>query len=199
MSIVLPGDKAQVESGEPIEHAIHLLSQQVWCWGKDITRGEGNWLLEIGFDRIKPPEDRDECSSVYVLRLPEGRSVILRGFGVYFSDSHRGGVFLPRFQFRPQYTSTATLECPPWSDSDLPDLDAPTDAQRQDCVSLTVELLDWIGSYEQGIADRLGTEYRRSSLQQWDNGERVIIPAALMAEAWRQLSVRVADDFEAYS
>ena len=50
-----------------IDHAVGLLSQQIWCWGKDILRSEGNWLLHQGFTRLEPPVDREDCSSVYTL------------------------------------------------------------------------------------------------------------------------------------
>ena len=42
----------QVEQEKIVEDAINLLSQQIWCWGKDIEKSEGNWLLEIGFSLI---------------------------------------------------------------------------------------------------------------------------------------------------
>ena len=183
---------------EPIKHAVGLLSQQLWCWGRDILRPEGNWLIEIGFDRIVPPAERKDCSSVYTLDLLHGRCVVLRGFGVFYGDRQRGGVFLPRYEFRPRYTTHATLECPPWSDADLPKLSAPTDSQRTACTSLTLDLIDWMRSYEVAIAERLGIQYRRSTLLKWDNGKRPIIPAEEMASAWRELSFRVAANFDAY-
>lgn len=183
---------------DSIRRAVGLLSQQTWCWGRDILRPEGNWLLEIGFDRIEPPADRKECCSVYSLKLPRGRCVVLRGFGVFYGDHQRGGVFLPRREFRPRYTTCATLKRPPWSDADLPKLSPPTRSQRTACVSLTLDLIDWIRSYELTIVERLGIEYRRSTLLEWDNGERPIFPAEQMAAAWRELSFRVAADCDAY-
>lgn len=42
----------------PVKRAISLLSQQAWCWGRDVIRPEGNWLVEIGFDRVEPPADQ---------------------------------------------------------------------------------------------------------------------------------------------
>ena len=126
MSTPLPPIDHQTTNGDLIQHAVDLLSQQVWCWGRDILRPEGNWLLEIGFDCIEPPADRKEYHSVYSLELPRGRCVILRGFGAFYGDLRRGGVFLPRYEFRPRYTNHATLERPPWSDADLPNLNGPT-------------------------------------------------------------------------
>ena len=177
--------------------AANLLSQQVWCWGQDISRPEGNWLLEIGFERIEAPADREKCTSVYSLVLQEGRRVVLRGFGVFFGDVQRGGVFLPRYKFGPLYTTIATLECPPWSDTDLPKMSAPNESQRDACVTLTLDLIDWIRSYEAAIAERLGIEYRQSTLDKWKNRKRPIVPAEEMASAWRSLGVAVAENTQA--
>ncbi|MEM9657068.1 MAG: hypothetical protein AAF961_01795, partial [Planctomycetota bacterium] len=80
MSAALPTRGQQDGRAELQQHAVDLLSQQVWCWGRDILRPEGNWLIEVGFERVEPPADRQDCSSVYALRLPLGRCVVLRGF-----------------------------------------------------------------------------------------------------------------------
>ncbi len=183
--------------GELVRHAVGLLSQQVWCWGRDILRPEGNWLLEIGFVRIEPPAERKECSSVYTLALPQGRNVVLRGFGAFYGDRQRGTVFLPRDAFRPRYTTNGTLDRPPWSNADLPKLTAPDDLQRNDCASLTLDLVDWMRDYEAAIIERLGIEYRRSTLVEWDNGKRPIMPAEEMARAWRLLGIAIAGNVQA--
>jgi hypothetical protein len=183
---------------EPLEHAVGLLCQQAWCWGRDILRPNGNWLLEIGFARLQPPADREECSSVYSLELPGGQCVVLRGFGVFYGDHHRGAVFLPRYEFRPRYTNQSTLNCPIWSAEDLPTLSSPSNSQRYACASLTWELIDWIRTYEVHIVERLGIDYRRRTLVQWDNGQRPFTPAENFASAWRGLSFRIAANFDAY-
>lgn len=174
------------------KHAKALLHQQVWCWGRDIVRPEGNWLLEIGFDRIESPSDREGCSSVYSLELPQGRRVVLRGFGVFYGDDRLGGVFLPRFEFRPRYSPRATLECPPWTDADLPKLNPPSDSQRDGCMSLTLDLMDWMRSYEATIVESLGVEYRHSTLAKWKYGKGRSVPAEEMAGTWRMLGIALA-------
>ena len=190
----------QQEAGsDAIKDAVGLLNQQTWCWGRDILRPEGNWLCESGFARLKPPTDREDSTSVYQLELPGGRYVLLRGFGVFYGDRAYGGVFLPRFAFQPRYTTDATLDRPPWSDVDLPKLSSPTDWQRKACAALTIDLIDWIRSYEVHIIQRLGIEYRRRTLVKWDNGKRPFTPAEKFASAWRELSFQVAADFDAYS
>ncbi len=173
-----------------------LLSQQIWCWGRDILRAEGNWLLEIGFERIEAPADHEECPSVYCLELPQGRRVVLRGFGVFYGEDSLGGVFLPRGDFGPHYTTHATLECPPWFVTDLPKLRAPSDSQRNACASLILELIDWIRNYEVTIIEQLGIEYRQATLLSWDNGKCPVTPAEEMACAWRLLGVAIAENFQ---
>ena len=54
-----------------VEHPVDLFSQQIWCWGCDIRRPEGNWLVELGFERMAPPANRESCSSV--LRVKPAR------------------------------------------------------------------------------------------------------------------------------
>ena len=96
-----------------VRKAIDLLSQQCWCWGRDILRPSGNWLLESGFERVEAPPHLENCSSVYRRPLPDNSSVILRGFGVFLGQTGKGGVFLPRFQFTPRYSREASCRCPP--------------------------------------------------------------------------------------
>ena len=184
---------------DPIDHAVDLLSQQLWCWGRDVLRPEGNWLLEIGFDRVKPPASRKDCASLYSIQLPYRRYVVLRGFGVFYGDDQRGGVFLPRYEFAPRYSTESRLRCPPWTNDDMPKLAPPTGSQRNLCASLVLNLIDWIRGYEVSVVERLGIDYRRSTLTKWNNGKRPLIPAECIASAWRELSFRVAANFSAYS
>ena len=135
---------------------------------------------------------------MYTLNLPHGKQVVLRGFGAFYGDRQRGGVFLPRYKFHPRYSADGTLDCPPWSDEELPKLTEPSDAQRSSCVSLTLDLIDWIRSYEVKVMECLGIEYRRATLIKWDNGKRSAIPAEKIASAWRELSQLVASNSEAF-
>ncbi|MEM9828303.1 MAG: hypothetical protein AAF958_17070 [Planctomycetota bacterium] len=199
MSAALGATPQQQSGDNPLQAAVDLLSQQAWCWGRDVVRPEGNWLIEVGFERIQPPADRENCSSVYVLDLPYGRCVLLRGFGVFYGDIRRGGVFLHRYEFAPRYTKHSVLDCPPWTDDDLPEMHPPSASQRHRCASLTLDLIDWIRDYETDVVQRLGIEYRRETLMDWDNGKRPFTPAEQFASRWRALSFKVAADFDAYS
>ncbi len=157
-------------------------------------RPEGNWLLEIGFERIEPPANRTECPSVYKLELPRGRCVVLRGFGVFYGDPDRGGIFLPRYQFQPRCTKHARLDHLPWTKQDLPTLKRRTRSRQQTSAALMSDLIDWIGCYETRVAEQLGVAYRRETLDGWDDGTRPVVPAAGMTSAWHDLSSRIASD-----
>ena len=198
MSVVLRGKSQERVKGKLLAQAVRLLSQQVWCWGRDIVRPEGNWLVELGFDRIAPPAHRKNCASVYSLAMPHRRCVVLRGFGVFYGDGQLGGVFLPRSKFQPRYTKQATLDSPPWSLEDLPMLGTPTESQQPPCARLTLDLIDWIRDYEENIVEQLGIAYRRATLLDWHNGKRPFVPAENFASAWRDLSLRVASNFNAF-
>lgn len=175
--------------------AEHLLSQQIWCWGQDIMRPDGNWLLEQGFQRERPPVDRKKCSSVYTLRLSEDRCVILRGFGVFWGDKRFGGVFLRRFEFQPLYSAASSLECPPWSEEDMPEFSASANLSDLAGQTLLLDLIDWIRSYEEQAIEQLGIEYRQAVLNKWDNGRRPIVPAADVIAAWEHVSDSLSSEF----
>ena len=187
-------NKAPIANGKLLKQAVTLFSQQVWCWGQDILRPEGNWLKAVGFHRIAPPSSQKGCPSIYSLALPEARYLILRGFGVFYGDHRYGGIFLPRYKFRPEYTMQSRLMKQPWTHADLPKLRIPTKADRANCASLTLDLIDWIRGYETKVAEILGRDYRQSTLAQWDNGSRPVIPAEEMAHQWRLLGISIAGD-----
>ena len=101
-----------------IDHAVGLLSQQIWCWGR-ISSGPRVWL-RIKDSLIGTPVDREDCSSVYTLIDPDNNNIVLRGFGVFYGSPSRGGIFLPRYEFQPRFTPLAELGSPPWEEKDLP-------------------------------------------------------------------------------
>ena len=181
---------------DPLKYAAALLNQQIWCWGQDIERQEGNWLLELGFQRLSPPVEREDCSSVYLLEMENNQRITLRGFGVFFGDDRRGGVFMDRYRFSPRYSTDSRLECPPWSNRDVPAMNLPSQSQRSNCLFLLLDLMDWIRRYEVEIIRRLGIEYRENSLLKWNDGQRPCIPAEQVTSAWREVSLFVASRFD---
>ena len=174
--------------GEEVLGAVTLLSQQIWCWGRDIERSEGNWLMECGFECTPAPEDDEYAANHYELCLSNEQRIVLRGFGVFFGDARHGGIFLPRYEFTPLYSPLSTLDRPLFSADDLPPLARPNEDQRPGCVAMLRDALAWIIEYERTVVDRLGLEYRERTLLTWDNGERTVIPADAIVPSWEGLA-----------
>ena len=182
-----PASQSDSEGDGFISHAISLLSQQIWCWGRDIRRKQGNWLLELGFERVKPPTNVEVEDSVYVLKLSENRSIILRGFGVYYRDKAHGAIFMPRYEFIPGYTTNSTLEQPLWTYDELPELYFPTGSEWDSYITMLTDLVNWIQTYEQTVIETHGVEYRKSTLIEWDNGERKVIDPKKVVGEWEKV------------
>jgi len=177
-----------------ISRASRLLSQQVWCWGRDIERSEGNWLMEIGFDRIEPEFKCDHCDSIYTLELPSGKRVMLRAFGVFYGNDQKEGIYLPRYDFLPKYSRRLNIKNPPWEKKDLPKLNYPNNLEVSNCIFLVSELVNWIRTYEENVVNILGLDYRKSTLLEWIKIKGLVIPAEDMVSEWKFLETQISED-----
>lgn len=186
-AVLHPASQNGSEDDDFIAHAVSMLSQQIWSWGQDIRRKEGNLLVEFGFERVKPPADVEIQDSVYTLNLTENRSVILRGFGVYYRDNDLGAIFLPRYEFIPGYTTNTTLEQPLWTYDELPELYFPTESEWDSYITMLADLVKWIRDYEHKVIEEQGIEYRISTLAEWDNGERKVTTSQAVVGAWEKI------------
>ena len=88
-----------------------LLDQQLWCWGQDVRRAEGNALLTYGFTKHRPPEGK-HGSTAYEWRGAGRSRVILWGFGFFYGDGGRGGLFLQRYKFAPKQIAAVDFSLP---------------------------------------------------------------------------------------
>src|SRR5689334_2275112 len=95
-------------TGDDVKRGAALFHQQMWCWGCDIRRPEGNLLLMYGFERERPPEGVHGSSS-YFLHTPTERGIRLWGFGLFFTQQGQGSLFLQRYGFAPRWRSQTTL------------------------------------------------------------------------------------------
>ena len=161
-----------------------LLHRQCWNWGRDIVRPEGNLLLEAGFHRRRTPEG-EAGSSCYTLALPGGDSLMLWGFGLLYGTPQKGGVYLNRYQFRPVWLPSETLQGPIWKPGMIPAAQAPPSLRIP--VDLTVAAIRRIADYEEWALARCGLEYRRAVLRQWKQPSGQLPPQAL-PQAWRTLA-----------
>lgn len=163
-----------------------LLNQQFWLWGQDIRRAEGNLLIEHGFVAERPAAGV-RGSTRYEVALGGGRVVVLWGFGLFYGDPERGGLYLGRFRLAPRLGGWDPARGV-WEPSRLPRFAPPgagDDWRRTG--DLLVPALAWIGRYKAWIATAFGTEYRRRCLAPWP---RPVCGAAETASHWGRLSHR---------
>ena len=121
---------------------------------------------------------------MYTLELTENRSIILRGFGVYYRDNAHGAIFLPRYEFIPGYTKNTTLVQPLWSSEELPELYFPAESEWDSYTTMLADLVNWIQIYEQTVIETHGIDYRTSTLMEWDNGERRVTAPQEVVGGW---------------
>jgi hypothetical protein len=185
-------DRLRTEPSNAPELAIRLFNQQLWCWGQDIECACGNLLVRYGFERTVNPEVIDSPSH-YRCELSDGLSVILRGFGVLYTNCERS-IFVKRYGFRPLLLP----EGPPapflWSVDDLPSLHAPTDLEMSAWWQLTLDLIDWIREYELWVVAELGIEYRREALEPWARSKPTAASAEAMPSMWRWIGHQFSAD-----
>ena len=86
MSANINKSLSKTQLNERVSFGVDLLSQQIWCWGRDILRAQGNWLIEQGFEVIKAPADLERVKNIYSLKISKEQHIMLRGFGIIFTE-----------------------------------------------------------------------------------------------------------------
>ncbi|MFO0823971.1 MAG: hypothetical protein U0792_12815 [Gemmataceae bacterium] len=165
--------------------AVALLDQQLWCWGRDIARPEGNVLLGLGMCRYRS-SDSGHDRSVYTGRVAGDGVVWLWGFGVLFCLPERGGVFLRRYGFDPLLIEHP-LERPVFAPEEFHNTIRPSTARQQATVEVLVRAAaGWMAAYEHWITENFGLTYRESALAA--RSKPAAVPAGDMASAWEHLA-----------
>lgn len=169
--------------------AVGLLDQQLWCWGRDIARPEGNVLMTLGMCRHRSSAPEPECTA-YTGRMAGGGTVWLWGFGLMYCQPDLGGVFLRRYGFEP-----VLLAHPPNQPAHRPDdlglLTRPTTARQHTTAGALVRATaEWIAGYEHWVAETFGTSYRQAVLAARDKSP--VVSAREMAGAWEHLACNSA-------
>ena len=149
--------------------------------------------MEIGFERIEPTFKCEDCDSIYSSKLPNGKRVMLRAFGVFYGNDQKEGIYLPRYDFLPKYSRRLNIKNPPWEKKDLPKLNFPNNSDITNCVNLVSELVNWIRTYEENVVNVLGIDYRKSTLLEWIKIRGLIIPAEDMVSEWKFLESQISE------
>ena len=162
-----------------------LLDQQLWCWGCDIRRAEGNLLSAYGLVKLSAPEGVKQ-SSAYTLCFVNGAQITLWAFGVFYGAPERGGIFVKRGGFTALYTPAQRLPTTRWCAAPQ---GAPPDT-AQACahtVHLLAALSAWIADYEAWIARQTSPDYRAACVEAWFAHKRAVAAEA-MIEAWLSIA-----------
>jgi hypothetical protein len=163
-----------------------LLDQQLWCWGRDIARPEGNVLLGMGFRRHRPPDPRRGHGTLYTATLDGNAEVWLWGFGLLYRDPALGCVFLRRYGFDPVLIDRLP-EPAAHRPEDLGPLTRPaTTTQLAAARALVRGVAGWVAGYEHWVAETLGLDYRAGVLDARD--KKLGVPAAAIATSWERLA-----------
>jgi len=161
-----------------------LMSQQVWCWGRDVQCPKGNLLMQYGFERHR---DNDEADSSTCYRWDQDDlHVCLWGFGMFFGSRKLGGLYLDRFDFCPAWAPVESLSLDIHWPDELPVFARPRGAaQWQRARKLWKQSLLWIAGYETWVRKSVGIRYRRHCVDTW---LRPFVRPEKKVAAWRFLS-----------
>jgi len=169
--------------------AAALLDQQMWCWGCDVRRSEGNLLLAYGAEKRPSPEPR--LPSAYSFSLSEGAALNLWGWGIWIARQGCGSVFVGRAGFRVRCAAQAELLPQAWRECDLPATRAAhTVGELRAVCSLLSEVCEWISAYETWLAAQFEPSYREQTIAAWPERKRHRggVSAVEMAASWIALS-----------
>lgn len=167
--------------------AVTLFDQQLWCWGRDIARPEGNLLVGLGMCRYRAAEPGRDRTAYTGSVAGEG-VVWLWGFGLVYCLPDMGGVFLRRSGFDP--VLVAEPQRPAHAPEQLGPLVRPTTAQqRATAAELVQATAMWMARYEHWVAETFGIAYREATLAVRDKPPAV--SAKEMARTWEHIAKKV--------
>ncbi len=94
----------------------------------------------------------------------------------------------------PKYLCLFNIKNIPCEKNDLPELYFPNNSEVSNCVRLVTELVNWIRTYEENVANILGLDYRKSTLYGWQKIIGSIIPAEDMISEWNFLETKISEN-----
>jgi hypothetical protein len=143
---------------------IGLIDQQMWCWGCDVRRAEGNLLIEYGFTKRPSPEPRYHSAYTLYGVIPDG-ALTLWGWGLWIAAPERGSLFISRDRFRVRWIPQTDLAPSAWQECDLPR--GSTDIRLTDALYLCRAACLWIAGCERWIGACCEPNYRIRTIDAW--------------------------------
>jgi hypothetical protein len=167
-----------------------MMGQQFWLFGYDIRQPEGNILLDLGFEKCRPPEGSHFTTSRYVLRQPDALTVALWGFGMYVSEGDPGGLYISRNGISPLVHTCGDVLGEDWDPTTCAVLHAPVSPPELELArALLIRAIEWICSYEEEVARRFGPDRRREAIAAW---KHAWCPAHRLQAEWTAVARHLA-------
>ncbi|NJL53789.1 hypothetical protein HC928_00690 [bacterium] len=176
-------------------NAAALLDQQMWCWGCDVRRTQGNLLLAYGAEKRPAPNAR--YHSAYTFQLDNDAVLDLWGWGIWFTHKHWGSLFVSRSRCRMRYSSEFIPIPDAWQARDLPPMTGVRDdTEAGYAADLLATTLNWIGSYEGWLGSQVEPDYRERVLMAWPQRKRHKggVPAEEVPARWFELAGQIVQN-----
>lgn len=169
---------------------IGLIDQQMWCWGCDVRRAEGNLLIQYGFTKRSAPEARYHSAYTLYGVIPDG-ALTLWGWGLWIAAPERGSLFISRDRFRVQWIRHTDLAPSAWQERDLPRGCA--DIRFSDAYLLLHAAFLWIAAYERWVVAVHEQSYRARTIEVYPQRRRFKggVAAERMSAQWLEFAEAV--------
>lgn len=136
---------------------------QMWCFGCDIRRPEGNLLRSYGFMRYKPPSNT-YGSSHYILELGNSTKLHLLGFAMALEDADCG-LLLRRYERSPRVFRHQLITPGLHRPQQLPHTVSPRDeSEQREAASLLGRLARELSRYEKFVERTTSTSFQQLRL-----------------------------------
>ena len=135
------------------------IQQQMYFWGQDVLRPEGNFLVEQGF--IRSPSTGLKGTSCYRRAWQQGH-IELYGSCAGWYDKSGGFTFIRPWQHCVIWRSGETTPIPgSWQKEHIEH-----SATKNQIYQASLPFLDWLISYEYAVLAKFGKAYRQKNY--WD-------------------------------
>lgn len=158
------------------------LDRQMWCWGRDIRRPEGNLLVTLGCRRCpSEPTGRSEYACAC------GAGVVrLWGFGVMLVPDGGDALALRRNDPEPLLIDARTGRAGHFDRDGLAGACRRAGPSDRDLLArLLPPLARWIAGYEAQVHAHCGERWRRRVQASWARGDGSVID---MPRRWRRMA-----------
>lgn len=136
------------------------IQQQMFFWGQDVLRPEGNFLVDQGF--LRSPSTGLQGTSCYRREWQQGQIELYGSCAGWYSESG-GFLFIRPWQRCMIWRSGETTPIPgSWQKEHIEH-----SATRSQIYQASLPFLDWVISYEYAVLASFGRAYRQKNYREY--------------------------------